>query len=129
MAFVTSPFVSGITRTRASKSNRCLVRAVVRIDEDVSAAKSLGDRLLIRVSQPYNETSGGLLIVPDSSKKPLQGVVISVPASPPSHMKGEVEFFKVGDQVMWPNEYVAETIQDGDDQVVSVRARNISAKW
>lgn len=129
MAFVSAPFTLNRACTNRVHRNRCNVRAISRIDEDMSSAKAVGDRLLIRVSEASSETSGGLLLTPDSSKRPRMGVVVSIPASPPPAAKDVIGFFKVGDNVMWPNDYVAETIQDGGECLVSVKARHISGKW
>ncbi len=81
---------------------------------------------MVRVSTAASETAGGLILTPESSKRPKVGVIVAVPENPRYTTEDRYE---VGDHVMWSNEYVAEVVQDGDDRVVSLKSANIAARW
>jgi co-chaperonin GroES (HSP10) len=130
MAFVHgAPIRFQLPRLAQDRSGVCGLRAGVRTGDDVSKATPANDRVLVQVNRADSKTPGGLLLASDSSKRPMRGVIIAVPKRDPAKTPTVVDQFGVGDKVMWPNEYVAETVQDDEERIVSVRVTNISAKW
>lgn len=95
---------------------------------DASTAIASNDRILVKVFPRPETTSGGLILAGDASTKPNMGVVLSVPEKTRDE-PSLLDSVQVGDGVMWPNEYVADVVQDGDEPIVSLKVRNIVAKW
>jgi co-chaperonin GroES (HSP10) len=130
MAFLTPSMLPSLP-ARGSRRSRCTVRALVPAGADVSDARPVRDRLLVRVSQNETVTAGGLVLATDSLQRPKTGVILAVP---PGANKVTKDVFAVGETVMWRHDYVAEVVQnnsEGEDggRIVSVRAGNVCAKW
>jgi co-chaperonin GroES (HSP10) len=130
MAFVCGGAIGTLSsgHARRTRSGVCGLRAGVRVGDDVSKAIPANGRVLVRVNRAESKTAGGLLLT-NESKRPRCGVIVALPNTTPSQKPSAVDEFEVGDNVMWPNEYVAETVQDEEERIVSLKATNISAKW
>lgn len=129
MAFLSPTFLPRPAQhTRAAVTTRRAPRAAVRVGDKAEDAAPVGDRLLVRVAKNEKETASGLLLATNDMERPRVGVVVAVPQKEGWNYIVE-DKFEVGMHVMWRHDYVAETVQDGDERIVSVRCGNLSARW
>ena len=78
------------------------IHVLAKIKEDIMSIRPLGDKLVIKVIEDTEQTSGGIFI-PDSAKeKPQKGEVVAVgPGKTLDDGKKEEMEVKVGDVVLF----------------------------
>ena len=79
----------------------------------------LSDYVVAKKQEAKNETASGILL-PDSAKE--EAVYANVLA-----VGGDVDNIKVGDKIIYKNEYEATTVKDGSDEYMIIFKKNIIA--
>jgi len=71
--------------------------------EDVAEIKPLGDRVLIRVDDAEDETSGGVILTDTAKEKPMTGEVMAVGTGKVNEVTGETSEckLKVGEKILF----------------------------
>jgi chaperonin GroES len=87
----------------------------------------LDDRVLIRPDDMPDTTKGGMIIPNSAKEKPTRGTIIAV--GPGRYELGTWigQLLQVGDRVVY-GKYSGVPLQDGDDEVVLIRAMDVLAK-
>lgn len=93
----------------------------------VSTVKPLGDRILVKVSEAEETTSGGI-ILPDAAKEKPQIGEVSQVGSGKRNEDGSVQPIdvKVGDKVLY-SKYAGTDLKIGGDEYVLLREQDILA--
>lgn len=100
---------------------------------DVAAMVAMSDRVLVRVDATARTTDGGLITTRNEKERPKTGTVIGVGPgryTADGMLEEGIDFFKVGDRVLWKNDFGSDKIQNDDgDDLISLREFSIVAKF
>lgn len=96
-----------------------------------SAPKAMHDRVVVSIDEAAETTAGGLVLATTlSEKKEKTGVVLDVGPGRYSR-EGYLEPMpvKVGDKVLWKDDFGSEKIEIDGKKCIALRVPSIVAKW
>lgn len=80
----------------------------------------MANHIVVQAEQAANKTASGLYLPDNAKEKPKVAKVVAVGA--------QVEGIKVGDKVIYQNEYEATTVKVGGEEYTVVFGKNVIAK-
>lgn len=98
----------------------------------VSTPTPLADRILVRVDEKSNQSTGGLFLTESGKSKSSTGTVIAVGPGrfSPEGVREGIDFYQPGDKVLWKDEFGAETVQtESGESFLALRAFSVVAKF
>lgn len=98
----------------------------------VSTPTPLADRLLVRVDDKEDRTSGGIFLTDSGTEQCMTGTVVAVGPGrfSPEGVREELDFFKAGDKILWKDDFGAETITtESGESFLALRAFSVAAKF
>ena len=99
--------------------------AVVNLS--VSTVKPLADRVFVKVSDPEEQSSGGILLPDTAKEKPQQGEVVQVgPGKRNDDGTRQTPEVSVGDRVLY-SKYAGTDLKLGGDEYVMLTEKDILA--